>query len=268
MSDRAWMPLYIADYLADTGHLTAAEHGAYLLLIMRYWQDGGLPADERLISRYSRLSASEWSESRDVIAALFEDGWKHKRIDDELEKASAIIAKRRGAANARHGAKKNDAHAVHVESKCSDTGALPVTKNITDANASDAAGVDPRDALWRDGVSSLKAITGKTDGAARALVGKWLKSAGDDCSLVLAKIIAAQRERIGEPVAWITAAITPATGPPPKPRNAGEAARLELKRMGVYPDATSTHNGHEDEGDGRPGFAGTGIARRIAIASG
>jgi uncharacterized protein YdaU (DUF1376 family) len=38
-----WMPLYVGDYIADTAHLSCAESGAYLHLIMHYWRAGSLP---------------------------------------------------------------------------------------------------------------------------------------------------------------------------------------------------------------------------------
>ncbi|QIG70461.1 DUF1376 domain-containing protein [Rhizobium phage RHph_N28_2] len=134
MSNRAWMPLHIADYLADTGHLTATEHGAYLLLIMHYWQNGSLPENERVIARIAKLSPEQWEESRDMLAMLFGPGWKHKRIDAELGKADEIIEKRRAAAEARYSKGKkqtSDANAMHMQSKCIDTGALPTTTDLS-----------------------------------------------------------------------------------------------------------------------------------------
>jgi uncharacterized protein YdaU (DUF1376 family) len=129
MSNRAWMPLHITDYLADTGHLNAAEHGAYLMLIMHYWQNGSLPADERLLARLARMSKAEWDDSRDVLAMLFGPNWTHKRIDAELTKADGIIEKRRNAALGRHAKSKEDASAVHVQSTSTDTGVPPRTLN-------------------------------------------------------------------------------------------------------------------------------------------
>lgn len=134
MSNRAWMPLHIADYLADTGHLTATEHGAYLLLIMHYWQNGHLPENERVIARIAKLTPEQWEESRDMLAMLFGPGWTHKRIDAELSKADDIIEKRKAAAEARYSKGKKqtwDANAMHVQSKCSDTGALPTTSDLS-----------------------------------------------------------------------------------------------------------------------------------------
>jgi uncharacterized protein YdaU (DUF1376 family) len=109
-----WMPLNVGDYLKDTHYLSVVEHGAYLLLIMHYWQDGGLPADEQMVARLAHLTAEQWSESRSVLVALFDEGWKHKRIDAELAKAAEIIEKRRSAAGQRHS--KSNAHAEQTES--------------------------------------------------------------------------------------------------------------------------------------------------------
>jgi uncharacterized protein YdaU (DUF1376 family) len=86
--NRPWMPLYIADYLADTSHLRAAESGAYLHLIMHYWRNDGLPADDRSLAAIARMTPSEWEDARPLIEPLFKAGtWKHKRIETELAKA-------------------------------------------------------------------------------------------------------------------------------------------------------------------------------------
>lgn len=99
-----YMPLFVADYLADTAHLSAAEHGAYLLLVMNYWQRGKpLPADDRKLARIARMSDAEWLESRDTLAEFFheEDGlWSHKRIAAEIAVAEEKTAKAKKAARA------------------------------------------------------------------------------------------------------------------------------------------------------------------------
>lgn len=111
------MPLYVADYLADTAHLSAAEHGAYLLLIMHYWTKGKLPDDEDAIRRITRLTARQWSQSRDVLRSLFGDQWRHKRIDDELGKA--IEKSKVNSANAKrsHDVRTANAERTHTQSQ-------------------------------------------------------------------------------------------------------------------------------------------------------
>lgn len=96
-----WFPFYYGDFKRDTGHLTNAEKGAYLALMMHYYEHGGLPPDENLIRRIACMTTAEWAESRDVLAALFRDGWKHKRIDEERAKAAEISAKRASAARSK-----------------------------------------------------------------------------------------------------------------------------------------------------------------------
>jgi uncharacterized protein YdaU (DUF1376 family) len=97
---RAWMPLYIADYLADTQHLKNAASGSYLHLIMHYWQHGGLPSDDKMIRRIARCEQRWWPQIKSEIEPFFHDCWKHKRIDQELEKANDISSKRSAIATA------------------------------------------------------------------------------------------------------------------------------------------------------------------------
>ncbi|QPF87007.1 DUF1376 domain-containing protein [Bradyrhizobium genosp. L] len=91
------MPLYIADYLKKTTHLGALESGAYLHLIMDYWQNDGLPSDDRQLARIARLTDREWRKLKSTLQAFFYDGWKHKRIDEEIRHAADISEKRKNA---------------------------------------------------------------------------------------------------------------------------------------------------------------------------
>jgi len=86
-----WMPLYVRDYLADTGELSTLEHGAYLLLIMHYWQTGGLPNDDRQLANITKMRLEHWRKKRAVLEPLFAAGFRsHKRIDRELQRSVAI----------------------------------------------------------------------------------------------------------------------------------------------------------------------------------
>ena len=91
---RPWMPLYVGDYLGDTGHLTTAQHGAYLLLMMHYWRKGELPDDDRQLSKITKLPLKTWCEYRPTLQDFFHSGWKHKRIDAELERMMRVSEKR------------------------------------------------------------------------------------------------------------------------------------------------------------------------------
>jgi uncharacterized protein YdaU (DUF1376 family) len=104
MAALPYMPLYVADYLADAAHLTTQEHGAYLLLIMNYWQRGEpLPDDDVRLARITRLGPREWSRVRGTLSEFFEVAcgtWSHSRIDSELARVLDKSLKSKKAAQA------------------------------------------------------------------------------------------------------------------------------------------------------------------------
>jgi uncharacterized protein YdaU (DUF1376 family) len=155
---RPWMPLYIADYLKDTTHLGALESGAYLHLIMDYWQNGKLPYDDRQLARIAKLTEREWKRLRPILQAFFHDGWRHKRIDDELAHATKVSETRSAIATARQAAirEKHESKRSAIASPIADT--LHTSQEERKEDAASAA--LPEAELFRRG----KEILGKTSG--------------------------------------------------------------------------------------------------------
>ena len=96
-----YIQFYPTDYLTDTAHLTLEEHGAYLLLILNYWQRGGpLPADNKKLAGICRATVEQWLNIRSTLLDFFEESdgrWTHHRIEIEL---SVVRAKSEKASKA------------------------------------------------------------------------------------------------------------------------------------------------------------------------
>lgn len=100
-----WMPLNVGDYLADTGHLSTTEHGAYLLLLMHYWRKRELPTEDRQLAAIAKLQIRIWLEIKPTIQSFFHDGWRHKRVEAEITKR-AEVSEKRAAAGSKGGSRK------------------------------------------------------------------------------------------------------------------------------------------------------------------
>jgi uncharacterized protein YdaU (DUF1376 family) len=62
--------------------------------MMHYWRKGDLPDDDRQLSKITKLPLKTWCEYRPTLQDFFYEGWKHKRIDAELEKMMRVSQKR------------------------------------------------------------------------------------------------------------------------------------------------------------------------------
>lgn len=105
-----WMPLYVGDYLRDTQKLQAEQHGAYLLLIMAAWIDGGsVPADPEDLAAIARVPLDRWQShtAAKVLPFFRHDGdrYVHDRVLAELEAARTNVEKKSRAGKAGAAAK-------------------------------------------------------------------------------------------------------------------------------------------------------------------
>lgn len=73
MSSQPFMQLYVADYLADTTHLSTEQHGAYMLLLMTMWRhEAKLPNDPKKLARICRTTPRKWPAIWGELEGYFE----------------------------------------------------------------------------------------------------------------------------------------------------------------------------------------------------
>jgi uncharacterized protein YdaU (DUF1376 family) len=141
MSEYPYLPLFTAEFIASTTHLSAEETGAYLMLLMMAWQSPGasLPDDDRKLAAWARVDAATWRTIKLAVMEFWQlsDGqWHQKRLTKERAHVASVSDARRGAAKARwteagrdrdiarhrrrrmHMQKGADANALQVPSNC------------------------------------------------------------------------------------------------------------------------------------------------------
>ncbi|HFI6992234.1 TPA: DUF1376 domain-containing protein [Escherichia coli] len=102
MAALPYMQLYIAVYLADTMHLSAEEHGAYLLLMFNYWQTGK-PIPKNRLAKIARLTNERWADVEPSLQEFFCDNgeeWVHLRIEEDLASVREKLTKKSAAGKA------------------------------------------------------------------------------------------------------------------------------------------------------------------------
>jgi uncharacterized protein YdaU (DUF1376 family) len=101
MSNLPYLPFYVGEYLRETRHLTLEQHGAYVLLLLEYWWKSSLPDDDLQLARIVGVTPAKWQKLKPVLLDLFDDGWRHERIDEQIKKSQDKVKKAKESAEAR-----------------------------------------------------------------------------------------------------------------------------------------------------------------------
>lgn len=136
--------LYPGDYARDTAHLTTEEHGAYFLLLMHVYSQGGrVPLNMRALANVAKMTktrfANMWEETLSAFFNVDGDLIGHGRVDRELEKLKRISAAR-SAASKQKGAKKRLKSEAKFRKNESDRESVSAEK--TEENQQKAAAID------------------------------------------------------------------------------------------------------------------------------
>ena len=211
----AWKPLQLKMRLAAADTVDVVELLAELAeanIIKKYTMDGSgygavrnfrewqrpkkpnaihpLPQDMRA---YSGPKSSEKPQNPEPVGELDENK------DDDLPIYTEEVGKRWGTGG--------------EKSPQMEDGGCSKEEVVSIPTTSGENAFDEKAALWRDGLATLKAITGQKDGPARKQIGVILDAAGKDHALVLDLLRQAEAKAVDNPLPWIKAAIKARSSP-------------------------------------------------------
>lgn len=101
---KQWFPFDVGLYLKNTGRLTTQQHGAYLLLMLSYWEEGAIPDNAATLQHICRCNADAMHDVLHVLEKhfLLVDGeWVHETMDALKIDQHSKYLKRKEAAQKR-----------------------------------------------------------------------------------------------------------------------------------------------------------------------
>jgi len=113
MANNPIFPFYVNDFEGGTRHMTDAEVGCYLRLLMAQFNRGGvLPADEALLSRYCTSFNESWPMVKEKFEKINGSKFQNKRLEIERIKRENFVESR--SKNKKGKVKSHDNHKENV----------------------------------------------------------------------------------------------------------------------------------------------------------
>lgn len=218
------LPIWTDALLGDTTHLTQAEFGAYLLMLIVAWRSPGccLPNDEKYLARITRSHlARNWRVIRSAVMPFWrlgEDGQLRQKRLSQVHLVSAELRLKASAAGKSSSLKRKERLSTTVEAllaaSTNQTSTLPSPspkerKERSPTVNGDAVRADePKAILFGPCLDWLSKQNGKGPDEYRSIIGKWIKDYGEKNTL---KAITKARDYppLGDTVAYISRLLNP-----------------------------------------------------------
>lgn len=126
MAEFPAIPIFTDAFISDTTHLTAAQTGAYIMLLMTAWRtkENALPDDDDFLARCSRLDKRTFVKQKSIIMRFWSlDSshlWRQGRLDDERKRADEQRIKNAKAGKA-SALKRKGRHSTCVQPKSNES---------------------------------------------------------------------------------------------------------------------------------------------------